>query len=78
MSLWTITWLVYFASWLAIPHLLLQRKRPAETLAWLWAILLFPYLGIAYFQALNHTKAAVIDDRWPWWDRPISTIVRCA
>jgi cardiolipin synthase len=33
----------------AIPHVLLARKRPAATLAWIWAILLFPYLGpIAY------------------------------
>ena len=40
----------YFASWLAIPHLLLLRKRPAAALAWLWAILFIPWLGfLAYF-----------------------------
>lgn len=27
---------------LCIPHLLLLNKRPTATLAWLWAILLFP------------------------------------
>lgn len=40
----------YFASWAAIPHLLLLKKRPSATLAWLWAILFIPGLGaLAYF-----------------------------
>lgn len=40
----------YFASWAFIPHLLLLKKRPAATLAWLWAILFIPLLGaLAYF-----------------------------
>ena len=30
---------------LCIPHLLLLNKRPTATLAWLWAILLFPVVG---------------------------------
>ena len=37
--------LVYFASWATIPHLLLLKKRPAATLAWLWAILFMPFVG---------------------------------
>ncbi len=42
--------LCYFASWAFIPHLLLLKKRPAATLAWLWAILFIPLLGsVAYF-----------------------------
>lgn len=42
--------LCYFATWVAIPHLLLLKKRPAATLAWLWAILFIPLLGaLAYF-----------------------------
>ena len=42
--------IVYFAGWAAIPHLLLLKKRPQATLAWLWAILFIPYLGaLAYF-----------------------------
>ena len=45
MSGWLIALLLYFVSWTAIPHLFAQRKRPAETLAWLWAILLFPIAG---------------------------------
>ena len=39
----------YLASWGFIPHLLLLRKRPAATLAWLWAIVFIPLLGsVAY------------------------------
>ena len=40
----------YFATWGFIPHLLLLKKRPAATLAWLWAIVFIPLLGaLAYF-----------------------------
>ena len=35
----------YLLSWGLIPHVLLAKKRPASTLAWIWAILLFPYYG---------------------------------
>src|SRR3954463_2687869 len=42
--------LAYLATWTFIPHLLLLKKRPAATLAWLWAILFIPFLGaLAYF-----------------------------
>lgn len=37
--------LLYIATWAAIPHLLKLKKRPAATLAWLWAILFVPFLG---------------------------------
>ena len=37
--------LCYVATWAAIPHLLFLKKRPAATLAWLWAILFIPFLG---------------------------------
>src|ERR1700679_994210 len=37
--------LCYFATWAAIPHLLLLKKRPTATLAWLWAILFAPFIG---------------------------------
>ena len=40
----------YFATWAFIPHLLLLKKRPAATLAWLWAIIFIPFIGaVAYF-----------------------------
>lgn len=41
--------LCYLASWAFIPHLLLLKKRPAATLAWLWAILFIPLLGAAAY-----------------------------
>lgn len=37
--------LCYLATWATIPQLLLLKKRPAATLAWLWAILFIPFLG---------------------------------
>lgn len=41
---------VWLLSLTAIPHLLLARKRPTATLAWVWAVLLFPGVGaLAYF-----------------------------
>ena len=46
------TWLLigYFATWGFIPPLLLLKKRPTATLAWLWAIVFIPFLGaLAYF-----------------------------
>ena len=42
---WTIAVTLYVISWLLIPHVLLAKKRPASTLAWIWAILLFPFAG---------------------------------
>ena len=45
----TITVVGYLLTWAVIPHVLLAKKRPAATLAWIWAIILFPYLGaLAY------------------------------
>jgi cardiolipin synthase len=42
-------WLGYGLTLIAIPHLLLRRKRPAATVAWLWALLLFPYVGVLFY-----------------------------
>jgi len=40
----------YFATWAFIPQLLLLKKRPSATLAWLWAIIFIPIVGaVAYF-----------------------------
>ncbi len=49
------TWLFlcYFATWGFIPPLLLLKKRPAATLAWLWAILFIPLLGAVAFFAIG-------------------------
>jgi cardiolipin synthase A/B len=46
----TVLIIGYFATWALIPQLLLLKKRPSATLAWLWAILFIPFLGaLAYF-----------------------------
>jgi cardiolipin synthase len=45
--------LLYFAGWTAIPHLLLLKKRPQATLAWLWAILFIPYVGTLAYLAIG-------------------------
>lgn len=42
--------IAYLLTWLAIPHVLLARKRPTATLAWVWSIIGLPFIGpIAYF-----------------------------
>ncbi len=41
--------LSYLATWALIPHLLLLKKRPTATLAWLWAIVFIPFLGAAAY-----------------------------
>jgi cardiolipin synthase A/B len=50
---WALTGTVIITvlQWALVPHLLAQRnKSPNATLAWLWAILLFPIVGgLAYF-----------------------------
>ncbi|MDO8541535.1 MAG: cardiolipin synthase [Opitutaceae bacterium] len=51
----TILLLTYFAGWALIPHLLMLKKRPAATLAWLWAIIFIPLLGaLAYLAFGTH------------------------
>jgi len=41
--------LCYFATWAFIPHLLLLKKRPSATLAWLWAIVFIPFVGAFFY-----------------------------
>jgi cardiolipin synthase len=41
--------LCYFATWAFIPHLLLLKKRPSATLAWLWAIVFMPFVGALFY-----------------------------
>lgn len=43
-------WALSFA---CIPHLLLLNKRPTATLAWLWALLLFPGVGALLYLAVG-------------------------
>jgi cardiolipin synthase len=57
MWLWVLIAL-WLASWLCIPHLLLLNKRPTATLAWLWAILLFPVVGAGLYLAIGSERVA--------------------
>jgi cardiolipin synthase A/B len=43
----------YFATWAFIPHLLMLKKRPSGTLAWLWAIIFIPFVGALVYFALG-------------------------
>src|ERR1019366_61937 len=45
--------ILYLATWGFIPHLLLLKKRPSATLAWLWAIVFIPFLGAFVYFALG-------------------------
>jgi cardiolipin synthase len=40
---------IWVLGWACIPHLLLLNKRPTATLAWLWAIFLFPVIGPGFY-----------------------------
>ncbi len=47
---WSFILVGYLVTWGIIPHILTRNKPPASTLAWVWAVLLFPYGGpIFYF-----------------------------
>src|SRR5471032_357502 len=48
MWFWLLV-IVWAAGWSCIPHLLLLNKRPTATLAWLWALLLFPFFGTVLY-----------------------------
>src|SRR5687767_13462054 len=54
--LWTALVIGYLLTWGVIPHLLLAKKRPAATVAWVWAILLFPYLGASAYVLLGSER----------------------
>jgi cardiolipin synthase len=57
MWVWILVGL-WLASWLCIPHLLLLNKRPTATLAWLWAIFLFPVVGAGLYLAIGAEQVA--------------------
>ncbi len=51
--MWGALFVGYVLTWAAIPHVLLAKKRPAATLAWVWSILLFPYFGALFYLLLG-------------------------
>jgi cardiolipin synthase A/B len=46
---WSFVWIGYLVTWATIPHILLRNKPPASTLAWVWAVILFPYAGVIFY-----------------------------
>ena len=53
MRLMWILIILWICSFGCIPHLLLLNKRPTATLAWLWALLLFPGIGALFYLAVG-------------------------
>ncbi len=43
----------YFLTWLLIPYILLVKKKPASSLAWVFTVILFPYLGPLVYLAIG-------------------------
>jgi len=50
---WSLVWIGYFLTWATIPHILTRNKPPASTLAWVWAVILFPYVGPLFYFAFG-------------------------
>lgn len=46
---WSLVWISYLLTWTVIPHVLLRNKPPVSTLAWIWAVILFPFLGPFFY-----------------------------
>ena len=46
----------YLLSAVVIPFILISNKRPAATLAWIWATLLFPYVGPFFYLLLGSER----------------------
>jgi cardiolipin synthase len=45
----SLVWLGYLLTLATIPHILTRNKPPASTLAWIWAVILFPYGGALFY-----------------------------
>lgn len=54
--LWWLLGLGYVLTWTTIPIILMRNKPPASTLAWIWAVILFPYLGPIFFFAFGSDR----------------------
>lgn len=53
MTIWTALILGYILTLGLVPRVLLSDKRPVATLAWIWSIVLFPYLGALCYLAFG-------------------------
>lgn len=56
---WFYDWVIaYFLSWVLIPVILLRNKPPVSTLAWIWAVILFPYVGPVAYLVFGENRLA--------------------
>ena len=55
MGIWLLA-AVWIAGLCCVPHLLLLNKRPTATLAWLWALLLFPFFGLVLYLMIGSER----------------------
>lgn len=55
---WSFVWLGYLITWALIPFILLRNKPPVSTLAWVWAVILFPYVGPIFYLVFGDTRIA--------------------
>lgn len=55
---WSFVWLGYLSTWGLIPFILLRNKPPVSTLAWIWAVILFPYLGPLLYLLIGDDRIA--------------------
>jgi cardiolipin synthase A/B len=59
---WTFVGFGYLLSWGLIPVILLRNKPPVSTLAWVWSVILFPFLGPIAFLVFGMDRLA--RQRW--------------
>src|SRR4029453_316381 len=55
---WSLIWFGYLLTWALIPFILLRNKPPVSTLAWVWAVILFPYLGPLFYFVFGDERLA--------------------
>src|SRR5690349_10277907 len=55
---WSFVWIGYLLSWGLIPFILWRNKPPVSTLAWLWSVVLFPYIGPLAYMILGNDRLA--------------------
>src|SRR6476620_5853394 len=53
---WSFVWFGYLLSWGLIPFILWRHKPPVSTLAWLWSVVLFPYIGPLAYMILGNDR----------------------
>jgi cardiolipin synthase len=55
---WSFVWIGYLISWGLVPFILWRNKPPVSTLAWVWSVVLFPYVGPLAYMLLGNDRLA--------------------